>query len=87
MQYEEYNLGWWAVVPDGQPDLIGWNGLQYLPETGEVEVVYLLSKRFWGRGYATKVPEPRCSLGSKHSVLSRSSVSPILRIKLHRMYC
>jgi RimJ/RimL family protein N-acetyltransferase len=53
-QYEEYNLGWWAVVPDGQPDLIGWNGLQYLPETEEVEVGYLLSKQFWGRGYATE---------------------------------
>ena len=54
MQYETYNLGWWAVVPDGGTDLIGWNGLQYLPETDEVEVGYLLSKQFWGRGYATE---------------------------------
>ena len=54
MQYETYNLGWWAVVPHGQSELIGWNGLQYLPETEEVEVGYLLSKQFWGRGYATE---------------------------------
>ena len=54
MQYEKYNLGWWAVVPEGGSDLIGWNGLQYLPETDEVEVGYLLSKQFWGRGYATE---------------------------------
>ena len=50
----EHNLGWWAVVPHGQSELIGWNGLQYLPETDEVEVGYLLSKQFWGRGYATE---------------------------------
>ena len=54
LQYETYNLGWWAVVPRGQSDLIGWNGLQYLPETDEVEVGYLLSKQFWGLGYATE---------------------------------
>lgn len=54
LQYETYNLGWWAVVPRGQSDLIGWNGLQYLPETDEVEVGYLLSKQFWGLGYTTE---------------------------------
>ena len=52
--WEEHRLGWWAVVPQGQTELIGWNGLQYLPETDEVEVGYLLSKQFWGRGYATE---------------------------------
>jgi ribosomal-protein-alanine N-acetyltransferase len=52
--WDEHNLGWWAVVPIGQSQLIGWNGLQYLPETDEVEVGYLLSKQFWGRGYATE---------------------------------
>jgi len=54
MQYEKYNLGWWAVVSQEGADLIGWNGLQYLPETDEVEVGYLLSRQFWGRGYATE---------------------------------
>ena len=53
-QYETYNLGWWAVFLQGGPDLIGWNGLQYLPETDEVEIGYLLSMQFWGRGYATE---------------------------------
>jgi len=52
--WEEHNLGWWAVVPKGQTELIGWNGLQYLPETDEVEVGYLLSQQFWGQGYATE---------------------------------
>ena len=52
--WEKHRLGWWAVVPQGQTELIGWNGLQYLPETDEVEVGYLLSKQFWGQGYATE---------------------------------
>jgi len=52
--WKEHHLGWWAVVLQGSTELIGWNGLQYLPETDEVEVGYLLSKQFWGRGYATE---------------------------------
>ena len=53
-QWKEHALGWWAVVPHGQDELIGWNGLQYLPETDEVEVGYLLSQPFWGQGFATE---------------------------------
>ena len=52
--WDEHHIGWWAVVPQGGTELIGWNGLQYLPETDEVEVGYLLSRQFWGRGYATE---------------------------------
>ncbi len=52
--WQAHHYGWWAVIPHGQVDLAGWNGLQYLPETGEIEVGYLLSKPFWGRGYATE---------------------------------
>jgi ribosomal-protein-alanine N-acetyltransferase len=62
-QWEEYNLGWWAVVPQGRTELIGWNGLQYLPETDEVEVGYLLSRQFWGLGLATEGAKPSLEFG------------------------
>ena len=52
--WEEHGYGWWAVVPFGSQELIGWNGLQYLPETGETEVGFLLSRAFWNRGLATE---------------------------------
>jgi ribosomal-protein-alanine N-acetyltransferase len=52
--WEEHNLGWWAVEPRHQPQLIGWCGLQFLPETDETEVGYLLDKAFWGQGLATE---------------------------------
>jgi ribosomal-protein-alanine N-acetyltransferase len=52
--WAEHRLGWWAVEPRGKGELIGWNGLQFLPETDEVEVGYLLSKAYWGQGLATE---------------------------------
>jgi len=52
--WQEHGLGWWAVQPDDQPELVGWNGLQHLPETDEVEIGYLLSRDFWGMGLATE---------------------------------
>ena len=52
--WRTHNLGWWAVQPHDHPELVGWNGLQYLDETGEVEIGYLLSHAFWGRGLATE---------------------------------
>jgi len=52
--WESHGFGWWAVQSKDHSELIGWNGLQYLPETDEVEIGYLLSKPFWGRGLATE---------------------------------
>lgn len=52
--WEEHGFGWWAVELQAEPGLIGWNGLQYLPETGEIEIGYLLGRAHWGRGLATE---------------------------------
>jgi RimJ/RimL family protein N-acetyltransferase/N-acetylglutamate synthase-like GNAT family acetyltransferase len=52
--WEEHGLGWWAVELRSTGELLGWNGLQYLPDTEEVEVGYLLSRRRWGQGLATE---------------------------------
>jgi RimJ/RimL family protein N-acetyltransferase len=52
--WREHGYGWWAVELREEPGLVGWNGLQYLPETDEVEVGYLLSREHWGRGLAAE---------------------------------
>jgi RimJ/RimL family protein N-acetyltransferase len=52
--WDEHGYGWWAVEPRSKKQLIGWSGLQFLPETEEVEVGYLLDQAFWGRGLATE---------------------------------
>ena len=40
--WEEHGYGWWAITPrpdlQYQMNLIGWGGLQWLPETEETEV-------------------------------------------------
>jgi RimJ/RimL family protein N-acetyltransferase len=52
--WKEHGFGWWAVEPRDNQALIGWNGLQYLPDTQEIEIGYLLSRAFWGKGLATE---------------------------------
>ena len=52
--WQEHCCGWWAVIHGQEGNLLGWNGLQYLPETDEIEVGYLLSKLYWGQGLATE---------------------------------
>ena len=52
--WEKYGYGNWGMVPKGQFEIVGWVGLQYLPELDETEVGFLLDKPFWGKGYATE---------------------------------
>jgi ribosomal-protein-alanine N-acetyltransferase len=52
--WAEHGYGWWAVDLRADGAFAGWNGLQYLPETGETEIGYLLGKPFWGKGLATE---------------------------------
>ena len=71
--WDEHGFGWWAVelkdnarraLPeDARLSLIGWNGLQYLPDTDEVEVGYLLARAYWGQGLAAEGALPALGMG------------------------
>ncbi len=52
--WEKYGYGNWGILLEGEKEIIGWAGLQYLPELDETEVGFLLDRPFWGRGYATE---------------------------------
>jgi ribosomal-protein-alanine N-acetyltransferase len=52
--WEQYGYGQWIVELEASRQVMGWAGLQYLPETDESEVGYLLGKAFWGQGYASE---------------------------------
>jgi ribosomal-protein-alanine N-acetyltransferase len=52
--WEKFGYGNWGIVPDGEAEIIGWAGLQYLPELSETEIGFLLDRPFWGKGYATE---------------------------------
>lgn len=50
----QHGYAWWAVESQADNHLIGWSGLQYLPETDEIEIGYLLARPYWGTGLATE---------------------------------
>lgn len=55
--WEAHGYGNWGILPDGEREIIGWAGLQYLPELGETEVGFLLDRPFWGKGFATEAAQ------------------------------
>jgi ribosomal-protein-alanine N-acetyltransferase len=52
--WRDHGYGWWAVEMRDTGAFAGWCGLQFLAETGEIEVAYMLGREFWGRGLATE---------------------------------
>jgi ribosomal-protein-alanine N-acetyltransferase len=44
----------WKLVPKEGGGLIGFCGLQPLPETPEIEIGWWLARHWWGRGLATE---------------------------------
>ncbi|MEK6751462.1 MAG: GNAT family N-acetyltransferase [Chloroflexota bacterium] len=63
--WQKFNYGHWAVVMRETGQIIGWNGLEFLPDTNEVEVGYLLSRDFWGKGIATESANAAIEFGIK----------------------
>ena len=58
--WEKYGYGWWAIEEIEEVEekvngrFIGWAGLQFLPDTDEVEIAYMLDRDYWGHGLATE---------------------------------
>jgi len=63
--YDTHGFGLWAVVLKEEGRLIGRCGLLYQPVEGtrEVEVSYLIDRRYWGRGLATEAARETVRLG------------------------
>jgi len=61
--YKEHGYGRWAMIfkPTGQ--LIGFAGLKYLPDLGEVDLGYRLMKAYWGQGLATEASKALLAYG------------------------
>lgn len=69
--WEEHGYGWWAVETGSDGQFIGWCGLQFLPETQEIEVAYLLDRAFWGQGLATEAAKASLQYGFEQLGLDR----------------
>jgi len=64
--WETHGYGNWGILPHGEREIIGWAGLQFLPELNETEVGYLLDRQFWGKGYATEIARASLQFGFEH---------------------
>lgn len=73
--WDEHGFGWWALADANSDELIGWCGLNFLPETDEVELKYLLAEDYWGRGIATEA-----SLLSLKNGLAETEIEEIVGI-------
>lgn len=92
-QYQKYKMGRFATfLKDGT--FIGWCGLKYFPETGEVDLGYRLMKKFWGQGYATEASMAALKYGFEElhlpKILARAMPQNMASIKvlqkLHMTY-
>lgn len=52
--WEKYEYGWWVLTLPTDYRFAGWSGMQYLPDTNEIEIGYLLAKPLWGQGLTTQ---------------------------------
>lgn len=69
--WAQYGYGLWAVTDKADGQFIGHAGLNYLQDTGEVEVDYALARAYWGRGIATEAARASVRFGFESAKLER----------------
>ncbi len=52
--WEKYGFGVWAAIEKTSGKLIGHCGLNCLPNTPDIEVLYRFDQSYWNRGIATE---------------------------------
>ncbi len=67
--WQKYGYGDWGIISEGDGKLIGWAGLQFLPELDETEVGFLLDRPTWGKGYATEAARASLLFGFEQIML------------------
>jgi RimJ/RimL family protein N-acetyltransferase len=61
--WQMYGYGNWGIKVGGGNEIVGWAGLQYVPELDETEVGFLLGRPYWGKGYATEAASASLRFG------------------------
>ncbi|OUL28090.1 GNAT family N-acetyltransferase [Nostoc sp. 106C] len=62
-QWQEHNLGMWAVIHKETGKMIGRCGLGFLADTPEVELGYVFDKFYWNMGLATEAAQATLKYG------------------------
>jgi ribosomal-protein-alanine N-acetyltransferase len=55
--WEEHGYGFWILEHKADQRPIGWGGLNWLPDTEEIEVLYALDRPYWGQGLASEAAQ------------------------------
>ena len=69
--WSQRGYGVWAVTDKITGQFIGHCGLNFVPEPGEVEVLYALRNDRWGQGFATEAAQASVRFGFEHADLAR----------------
>lgn len=75
--YQKHGFGRGACILKSTGEQIGFAGLKYLPELGEVDVAYRLMPSHWGNGLATEV-----ALASVHHGFANIGLKQIIGLAM-----
>ena len=69
--YRKYGFGRCACIVKSTGEQIGFAGLKYLEELGEVDIAYRLMPLYWGQGLATEAAIASVRFGFAHLSLKQ----------------
>ena len=67
----KYGFGLWGITKTENDQVFGRCGLNYILESSEVELDFVISKNYWNQGYATEASEAVIYYGFKILYLDR----------------
>lgn len=68
--WQQRSYGVWAIV-NAASETIGYCGLRYLEELGEVELLYGLAQSYWGKGIMSQAARASISYGFNAASLDK----------------
>jgi ribosomal-protein-alanine N-acetyltransferase len=69
--WSKRGYGVWTVTDKISGQFVGHCGLNFVPEAGEVEVLYALRQEHWGQGIATEAAQASVRFGFENTDLDR----------------
>jgi ribosomal-protein-alanine N-acetyltransferase len=69
--WKQHGFGVWAVIEKQTSQLIGHCGLNFLPNSPEVEVLYRFDQSYWNQGIATEATKASLRYGFESVKLDR----------------
>jgi ribosomal-protein-alanine N-acetyltransferase len=67
--WEKYGFGVWAAIEKTSRKLIGHCGLNCLPNTPDIEVIYRFDQNYWNQGIATEATKACLQYGFESAKL------------------